>query len=170
MSQKKDFPARDPQLFYELARDRLSTQLSLIDALDSKVISLLGFASALLGILAAVFALRASRATESTGVLGVLLLAAASVTYGVVAWHGIRAYRSRSINLGPDLREVWDATWSDGDDALVKWQVANACWSHYEENRVVQETKSNALPPMLVAVVIQSVLVVLALVWVAVVA
>jgi hypothetical protein len=151
---------RDPQLFYEVARDRLNVQLSLLDALDNKV----------LGILGAVIALHAGSANESIGAVEIVLLIAATVAYVVVVYNGIEAYFCRSIDLGPDMRKTWNAMWNDSDDDAVKWRVARSYWEKYEENRPFQEKKSNALPSMLVGVIIQSFLVVLALVWVAVVA
>jgi hypothetical protein len=161
---------RDPQLFYEVARDRLNVQLSLLDALDNKVISLVGFGSTLLGILGAVIALHASGTNESIGAVEIVLLIAATVDYVVVVWKVIEAYFCRSIDLGPEIRKTWNAMWSDGEDDAVKWRVARSYWEKYEENRPIQETKSNALPSMLVGVIIQSFLVVLALGWVAVAA
>ena len=168
MSERSDYPPRDPELFYDLARERLATQLSVIDALDNKIISLVGFGSAVLGILAAVVALRASGDDDSLGTVELAFLAASGVAYAVVIWTGIRAYFARKVALGPDLLVIWRAMWRDDDDSLLKWQVANDYRDYYERNVGIQVQKSNALPRMLGAVITQSVLLVLALAWVAV--
>jgi hypothetical protein len=159
-----DFPDCDPQVFYELARDRLSTQLSIIDALDDKIGLLAGLASGLLGILAAVFALSAEASAAQ-----LVVLVGATVAYGYVATESLRAYRERDWHVGPDLRQVWDEM-HDGEkvsDALWKWRMANDTWASYKHNHVSEKAKADALPGIFVGVVIQSGLVVLALVLVA---
>lgn len=88
MSTQSAYPDRDPQLFYELTRDRLASQLILLSALEQKIGLLIGLSSALLGILAAGFAL-----SGSLGGLGILLLLAVSAVYVVAAYKGSHAYR-----------------------------------------------------------------------------
>jgi hypothetical protein len=162
------YPDRDPDLFYELARDRLEMQLTTIDALDNKIGLLVSLASGLLGILAAVFALSATRNDEAVGVTQLCVLAVAAVAYVVVAWFGIKAYRCRSWNVGPDLRQVWDDLWGNMDDAHLKWEVARDLWAYYDSNCGAQNLKADALLIVFVGVVIQTALVVLALALVAV--
>jgi hypothetical protein len=158
-SSRTPYPDRDPGLFYELARDRLAMQLGSIDALDSKIGLLISLASGLMGLLAAVFALRGEQ--PDSGELA--LIGVATLVYLVASGIGIRVYFCRSWKLGPDLRQVWDALWGEDDDRRLKWDVANSFWSFYEKNRSGQRTKEDALPFILIAVVIQTLLVVLAL-------
>jgi hypothetical protein len=161
-------PDRDPQLFYELSRDRLATQLSNIDALDNKIGVLVGFASGLLGLLAAVFALKTTSDLDPIGNWEVTLLVAASVAYLFVVVPGIQAYLHRSWNVGPDLRQVWDALWGEEDDRHVRWEIANDLWAYYEANRPAEDAKARNLQVVFVGVVIQTALVVAGLVLVAV--
>jgi hypothetical protein len=162
------YPDRDPQLFYELSRDRLATQLSNIDALENKIGGLVGFASGLLGLLAAVFALKTTSDLDPIGNWEVTLLVAASVAYLFVVVPGIQAYLHRSWNVGPDLRQVWDALWGEEDDRHVRWEIANDLWAYYEANRPAEDAKARNLQVVFVGVVIQTALVVAGLVLVAV--
>src|SRR5689334_14736737 len=115
-SQASDYPPRDADLFFELARDRLATQLENIDAVDNKIGVLVSLASALMGILAAVVALR----TDSLDGLEITVIGLSALTYLVVAFKSFEAYRAQRWKTGPNLRQVWDALWSDADDRLVK--------------------------------------------------
>src|SRR6266511_684895 len=108
------YPERDPDLFYELARDRLSVQLEAIDAVDNKMGLLASLASALMGILAAVVALR-GRSLDTAEIVVILLSA---LVYLRISYYAIRAYFSRSWKTGPTLKNVWALLWSDSDDDL----------------------------------------------------
>lgn len=162
-SQPSDFPNRSPDLFYDLARERLSTQLGTIDALDNKIGLLFSLGSALLGIIAAVFAVR----TDDFGAAPLALLSAAGLAYCFVAYNGLRGYLHRDWNVGPRLDEVWADQWSKRDDAVLKWRAATAMWSDYEANVAAQEAKEKALLWVFAAIVIQSLLLAVALVLVA---
>lgn len=155
-SSRSDYPDRDPGLFLELARDRLNTQLSAIDALDGKIGLLFSLASGLLGILAAVLALRAATSA-------LLALVPTVVAYCVVAYAGVSAYLTRTWKIGPDLGDVWNGLWKADSDALATWKVANALWSDYEANRKLVNSKTGALRVMFAGIIIQSLLLALAL-------
>lgn len=161
------YPDRDPQMFYELARDRLANQLATIDALDSKIGLLFTLGSGLLGILAAVFALRASTSDETIGTSAVLVVVAAACAYVVVSFFGVKAYLARSWRVGPDLSQVWADQWTSEDDAVLRWEVANAIWSDYEANRDDVTTKTKALLWIFAGVIVESLLLALALALVA---
>jgi hypothetical protein len=148
------YPDRDPQMFYELARDRLSIQLEAIDAVDNKIGLLASLASALMGILAAVVALRGHPLHRPEIVVIVL----SAFVYVRISIHAIRAYFSRSWKAGPELTKVWALLWSDSADDLVKWKVARAFWESQEINETAFTKKANVLPLLLVGVVIQTVL------------
>lgn len=158
-----EYPKRDPQLFYELAKDRLNTQLSMMSALDGKIGLLVTFASTMLGILGAVFAL-----SNSHGVLHLVLLVAAGVPWAFTAFLGIRAYQGRNWSVGPKLDQLWGLMWSDRDDASLRWAAAIVLWADYEENHEAHDAKGNAFRSIFVAVVIQTLVVALALALVAV--
>jgi hypothetical protein len=162
-NQPPDYPLRDPQMFYELARDRLATQLSMLSAVDSKIALLVSFASGLLGLLAAVLALSTPKDEVSLSLPHLGLLVAAAVPYAYAAFKGIRAYRAREWSVGPKLGQVMKTMEGSKDDARVKWGLATDFWTCYFENRVAYEAKSDALQAVFLAVVIQTGLVVLAL-------
>ena len=96
--QKAQYPAADPQVFYDLVRERLATQLSTLDAVDNKVGLLFSTSSALLGILAAVIALR----SEGLGFIEYAAVGLSLGAYLVVAFYSERAYRCRDWNKGPE--------------------------------------------------------------------
>jgi hypothetical protein len=161
MSGRGDYPDRDPQLFYELARDRLATQLATIDALDSKIGLLFSLASGLLGILAAVFAVNSVAGDGSLTKAEVGVFIAAGVAYVFVAWASVTAYVARSWKTGPRLDEVWVDMWRD-DDALLTWKVGNDLRGFYELNVPGQKKKEDALLVVFAGVIIQTALLALA--------
>jgi hypothetical protein len=166
-SSLSDYPDREPDLFFELARERLNTQLSTIDALDGKIGLLFSLASGLLGILAAVLALRSATGEDSISRAALAVVIAAGIAYCVVAYAGITAYLARVWKIGPDLSQVWEVLWTADADALVKWKVATAIWADYEANRDSVQAKTNALTTLFAGIIIQSLLLAVALVLVA---
>jgi hypothetical protein len=161
-SQAVKLPDRDPQVFYELARERLAVQLDSIDAVDNKIGLLFSTSSALLGILAAVFALR----SNGLGLAEYVLLGASVAVYLLISWKSADAYRARAWHVGPDLKQVWKEYRKPGDDRLLQWEIANHLRLDYEANQPAANTKHAALDLLLPAVVSQSLILVLALVLV----
>lgn len=159
------FPDRDPQVFFDLARDQLAGQLEALDALDSKIGLLFSTATTLVGILAAVLALRPGR-------FGVVEYTAAFLTlvvYAVVCWQTERAYRARDWKAGPNLKQLYRLYKdSSEDDRWFKWQMANQLRLDYESNKGQQVFKSDALQVILPWVMTQSAILVLTLFLVAV--
>jgi hypothetical protein len=167
LAELSPFPDRDPSLFYDLAKDQLGTQLATIDALDNKIGMLVGLGSALLGIVAAVFALTASASGEPISTPQACTLAATGVAYAFVAYWGVKAYFCRNWNIGPKLQQVWDDLLGDATDERIRWGVANSNWAFRERNLKAENTKADALTGIFVAVVIQAALVGAALALVA---
>lgn len=162
MNTESCFPDRDPEAFYELTRDRLASQLTLLTALEQKIGLVVGLASALLGILAGGYALRGS-----LGAVGVLFLLAVTGLYVVAAYKSFRAYYAREWEVGPKLTEAWTTMWSDQDDRRVAWGLAADYWHAYYNNCVNYEKKTEALKTVFILVVTQTLLVALALALVA---
>jgi hypothetical protein len=161
----RDYPDRDPQLFYELAKERLAAQLEFVDAVDNKLGILVSIASALMGILVAVVAVRES-GSAATGVTTAdwCVIGLSIAAYLLVGGMTLRAYRSREWDLGPDLDQVWDDYWDPKlEDDLVKWNVAEAFWRFYRENKKAQEIKAEYLPRVLALVILQTLTLVAAL-------
>jgi hypothetical protein len=105
----RGYPDRDPQLFYELARDRHTAQASLLDSLDSKLGLLLAASSALLSILVAVYALRPS--AFDTGAF--LLLFASAAVRLLLSVFALQAIWPRGWESGPKLADIFDDQFSD---------------------------------------------------------
>lgn len=157
------YPTSDPDLFYDLAKERLAVQLETLDANDNKVGLLFSTSSALLGILAAVYALKPTR----LGLLEYMALGVFVAFYLVVCWQSERAYRCRDWNVGPNLNEVYRAFSGSRDDRNLKWRVANHIRRDYEKNQPMANVKSMALQLILPCVICQTLILVLALVSVA---
>jgi hypothetical protein len=138
-----------------MARERLSAQLQGIDAVDNKIGLLVSLASALMGILAAVVALRG----HSMDAPAIALTVLSALTYLFVAFKSLEAYSPKKWKEGPNLLQVWETLKDDTeDDRLIKWQVANALWRAHEINAAGYSAKAKVLPLLLVGVVIQTLL------------
>jgi hypothetical protein len=157
------YPDHDPDLFLDLVRDRLARQHDTIDALDGKISQLFALSTGLLGILAAVFALTG----KSLNVLQWLVVSLAVATYVFVAVQSFGAYRERAWFVGISLRQLWNRMHKGNeDDRLIKWMAANSLRSAYEGNLDAVRAKSDVLPSIFKGVILQTALVVLALILV----
>jgi hypothetical protein len=156
-----DYPDRDAQLFYELARDRHASQAALLDSLDSKLGVFLSASGALMGILIAVYAIRpdAFSVAELVVVTG---SGCAWITLSVWALHALWRQRWRS---GPDLQFVFDLHFSEEDQRL-KWRVANTYWHDYRRNELHAGRKGLALTWITRLFAAQTALLVVALLFV----
>ena len=157
------YPSRDPQPFYDLVTYRLATQHATITALDEKIAQLFLLATALLAILAGVFAVDRSFDWEQI-VLALIALAA----YGFVVDRSVTAYRERTWDVGPSLKQVWDQMWNEQSDSVIRWSIAAALWKAHSNNIKSVQEKADALPGIRRGVLIQTALVIAALVLVAV--
>jgi hypothetical protein len=162
-SNRGDYPARDPQMFYDLARERHGSQADALTAADGKLGLFLSSSSALMGILVAVFALR----PNSFDWWGLGLLAASGAAWLLVTGCVLLAVRAKSWRSGPRLDEVFDLCFTDEDDGMLKWRVANVFWHDYNHNASHLSQKGRALTLALVLFVTQTVLLVVALLLVA---
>jgi len=129
-TEERRFPRADPQLVYELARDRLSSQLAQVDALDGKIVSFLGLGSGLLGVLAAFVALREDVPPERT----LALVAAAGLVYALLAAVSLSAYSPRRWEVGPNLDQAWQYT-AQFELPIMYWWAAEAFKDQYARNK-----------------------------------
>jgi len=164
MSQKTDFPDRDPQLFYELARDRHAAQADSLQALDNKLSFFLSSSSPLVGVLVAVYALR----PNAFHALGLTLLSAGIGAWLLLTIAAVDAFRHRRWRSGPQLPYVFDLHFGDESDARLKWRVANVFWHDYNHNKKHEDRKARALTCAISLFVIQTVLLLATLLVVAV--
>jgi hypothetical protein len=149
-----EYPEHGSELFYDLAKDRLSTQLDTLDGVDAKLGMLFSASSVLVGILVAVFTIRGNVATLGVGdfivisISGALYLLAGYLTY--------RSYRPQDWKVGPPLQEVWDVL-NDPDigEDTARWRVGVALWSNYDDNLPAQKEKADRLPYVVITVIAQ---------------
>src|SRR3990172_1101067 len=104
----------DPKILLDIARERLQIQFAFFDSLDTKAATLFAAGSALLGILAAVFAIREEFDITSLVVMSVAAGAYVFLVIGVAATHWPRHY-----DVGPQLESIWDDAQLKDDTALV---------------------------------------------------
>jgi hypothetical protein len=135
------YPDRDPQLFYELARDRHATQADLLNSLDSKLIFFLSGSSGLLGLLVAVYTLRPNAFDDWK--VGVAV--ASGVAWVVLTAFALHALWAAIWRLGPKLPEVFDRHFTTEDDRTLKWRVANHFWHDFNHNKPLENRKARAL-------------------------
>jgi len=162
-SGRGDYPNRDPQLFYELARDRHAAQADALSALDTKLAFFLSSSSALLSILIAVYALR-------PGAFHVLELVLVGVSGGVwllLTVRALYAFRHRPWQSGPLLQEFYDL-YPVRNERRLRWIAANRFWGDYDDNKPLENRKASALTWALCLFVTQTFLLVATLVLVAV--
>src|SRR3990172_527029 len=93
----------DPKILLEILRERLRIQFAFYDTLDAKAATLFAAGSALLGILAAVFAIR-----EEFGQSSLLVMSVAAVPYFVLVLTLAATHWPRYQDVGPKVEAIWD--------------------------------------------------------------
>jgi hypothetical protein len=155
----RGYPDRDPQLFYELARDRHASQSVVLDLLDSKLNFYLTSSGALVSLLVAVYALRPD---EFDG-WRIVLPAASGAAWLLLTRFALCAVRPNKWEAGPMLQDVYDSHFSKDDDATLKWRAACHFWSDYDKNKSLMAEKVDALKLSQRLFIIQTALLVAAL-------
>src|SRR5687767_13747203 len=103
-----EYPDRDPEMFYGLARDRHAAQAALLDSLDSKLVFILSGSSALVGILVAVCALR----PDAFDGWEFVLPAASGAAWLALTCFALHAFRPVAWLSGPNLAAVFNDQFS----------------------------------------------------------
>ncbi len=145
------YPQVSPELMLSIARERLERQLSFIDSLDTKLATLFATGGALLGILAAVLALRPSEA----GTGGWIALGFAGAAFAVIASCATAQLGPRSLNVGPDIDRLWEAHFEQGEH-LLGWTTATDYLSYFEENLPAYSAKVAAVRRAVWAIIAES--------------
>lgn len=131
---------KSPHIFYEIATNRLDAQLTQIEAIDRKVATFLGFASAILAVFAAVF-----RFVElAQGPLYVLILSYTTVAiYIALVIFALRAYGFMRWSYRPHL-ETLKQHCLTYDEAIMKQWVAAECIRSIKtnEDRIAAKTSA----------------------------
>lgn len=128
-----------PKVFYEVAMNRLDAQMNRIEAADRKLAPLIGFASVIIAIFAAVLQLGgfAQLPLSATVLLG---LAAAS--YVALMVFALRAYRFRKWDFRPNLKK-FDEYCAKYDDSTMRDWVARECIHSYADNEKKLSSKTS---------------------------
>ena len=124
---------------YEVVERRLAAQWSAIDAIDTKINIVLGFASTIVIVLAGFHSL----GTKEWPAISMVLFVSALAAYVAVLTLSILAYRTRGWSYRPDpttlLENSSDAKY---DTAALKDWVVEECIASYEKNVRLLENKS----------------------------
>ena len=146
-----DYPDASPDLMLSIARERLERQLCFLDALDNKLATLFAAGSGLLGILAAILALRPSEAEP----VGWAALAVAAIAFLVIAYHGISQLGPSPFDTGVDVDILWEDH-SQQDERLLAWETAASYLCFYDNNMAAYSAKLSALRWALKALIIET--------------
>ena len=146
-----EYPDASADLMLSIARERLERQLSFLDALDNKLATLFAAGSGLLGILAAILALRPSEAEPG----GWAALAVAGTAFAVIAYHGISQLGPRPFDTGVDIDILWRDHFQQ-DERLLAWETAVSYLSYYDQNMPKYSAKLAALRWALKALIIET--------------
>ena len=105
----------DPRILLDIAREELQTQLSFIDALDSKVATMFAVGSGLLGLLAAVFAVQ----PENVDREALVVVSVAGFYYAVLTVTSLIALWVKEFKIGPHLPSIWQDAQEKPEDRFV---------------------------------------------------
>jgi len=129
-AETRPFPNKDPDLICGLAMDRLQTQQRQIDALDGKIGNLLGFASALVAILAAFLALN----EDDILCISLIFLCISGAAYIGIVLGSLFTYYTRPWEVGPTLHESWRYA-HKYEEKQLGWWAAESFTRSYENNQ-----------------------------------
>jgi hypothetical protein len=150
---REAFPDYDPGIWYELAKDALDTQLAFVDAIDAKLGSFLGTGSALVAILAAVYALKPDVVKDAQ----VHALALAAFFYVVLAVISMAALMSRKWGTGPDVEALRAlAEERNYTDDQIRWKAQSRYVDDVEKNDKRYWLKAWGLRVVLVGLVLET--------------
>ena len=152
------FPKTEPGVVYSLAMDRVQTQLCQIEALDSKIGTLLGFSGAVLAILAAFLALREGAVPGHA----LALLCISGTAFLGIALGALRAYYTKHWEVGPDLDEAWQYA-REHEERLLAWWAAESFTECFKNNQDNVNLKVRVVKLSVALVVIQAVTLVIGL-------
>ena len=128
---KEQYPERNGHVAFEVAQHHVEMQLGAIDAIDTKVGLVFGFASAVLTAPAAFLALREG----SLPTASLVLLSLGFVAYAICAIKAYEASRIQNFKHGPKLDELWEQARGDYAENLLEWWAATGYKKSYDENR-----------------------------------
>ena len=102
------YPVADPAVVYDLAKNKLSIQLSAIDALDSKIALGISLATTLAAITLAFLGIRAGQDENLASPWRITLMVSTAATYLAALILLTLAIRNREMDTGLGAQDGWD--------------------------------------------------------------
>jgi len=142
----------DPRLVLDLARERLQHQLSFADSLDSKIATLFAAGSALVGLLAAVFALKGDGLDRGS----ITVLCVALLAYVVLTGVAAGATWPQRWRLGPSVDWAWKRSQEASEDEFLP-ELISGYMDYWRHNQAGNSVKALALRVAFVAIVAETI-------------
>jgi hypothetical protein len=130
------FPPANPEVIYDLARGRFHQQLSAVDAIDTKLAGFFGIGSALLGIIAAIYAIK----PDAFKAGGWLVLLLALIVFVLLVAISLAGMRPRGWETGPVMAEIYDDH-IRYSDAEIRWRATGTLIRLYKKNKATYDKK-----------------------------
>lgn len=134
----------DNDVYYEVAMQRLDSQMARIDAIDAKVATAFTFATGVLALFGGVLALSALPGGTVVRVAFFVFLAGALIIYGVLLHKLEIAYRITDWEFQPHMSDLEQYSSAYGSDQMRKW-VADACVASINHNEPLLAQKAGRL-------------------------
>jgi hypothetical protein len=139
----------------EVTENRLAALWSAIDSIDTKINIALGFASAILGLLAGFYALE----NQDWPLLSLVLFSLATVAYILLAILSILAYRVKGWSYRPDVKTLLENCENENYDIVqIKRWVAEECNTSFYKNLKNLGKKAALTNCVLVVLVVETIL------------
>lgn len=140
---------------YEVIENRLAVLWGAIDSIDTKINIALGFASAILGLLAGFYALE----NRVWPLPSLVLFGLAAVAYILLAILSILAYRVRGWSYRPDAKTLLENCENENYDIVqIKRWVADECNKSFYNNLKNLSKKANLANRVLVILVVETIM------------
>jgi hypothetical protein len=156
-------PQQSPDLPLEVARQALERQLGSLDSLDAKISNVFTWGGALLGILAAVMALRPERFHGKALICFYVAVAA----YAGIAAFSMWAILPRTWPSGPPADQIVADYRKGTSEAVAKWKALRAYLGSTKANADRIELKARLFQACWVLLVLQTAAAVFGFVFVA---
>lgn len=124
------FPSTDPEVIYDLARARFDRQLTSVDGLDAKLSGFFAAGSALLGIVAAIYAIRPQ--TFRWG--GVIVLTLSAFVWALLAAACLFSLKPREWESGPKMEDIYEDYVKGFGSDEIKWRTVSTLMRLYKTN------------------------------------
>jgi hypothetical protein len=150
---KQKFPATDPAILIDAARERMSQQLAFVDAIETKLGVFLGVQSALIALLMAAVVVQLKN-PQFWGILGIVVSAVVYVASVGVGMYGLwpRKWKGPDINI----RRLYADQFEPGNAA--GWKLARSYTRAYEANEPAYKVKARMIRLAPIGLIAQTIL------------